>query len=90
MTFFTYSKTNKLIFPWAYFNHTTVCLTERKGEDQDFFLLSFLDDTFSPVEREKISCADKDLKLGAKLKVKTCHGAKVYMGHLLNFGKYPS
>jgi len=61
-----------LIFSWAYFNHTTVCLTVKKGEDQDFFLFSFPDDdTFSLVEREKISSADEDLKLGAKLKVKT-------------------
>ena len=57
----------------------------------EIFSFSFLDDdTFSLVERKKISCADEDLTLRAKLKVKTCHGTKVYMGHLLNFGKYPS
>ena len=86
LAFFTYSKTNKLIFFWANFNHTTVCLTEKNGEDRDFFLFSFPDDnTFSLVQRKQISCTDEDIKLGAKLKVKT--RTKVYMGYLLNFGK---
>ena len=86
LAFFIYSKTNKLIFSCANFNHTTVCLTEINGEDRDFFLFSFPDDnTFSLVQRKQISCTDEDIKLGAKLKVKT--GAKVYMGYLLNFGK---
>ena len=50
------------------------------------FLFSFPDDnTFSLVQRKQISCTDEDIKLGAKLKVKT--GNKVYMGFLLNFGK---
>ena len=63
-----------------------ICLTEKNGEDRDFFLLSFPDDnTFSLVQRKQISCTDEEIKLGAKLKVKT--GAKVYMGYLLNFGK---
>ena len=86
LAFFIYSKTNKLIFSCANFNHTTVCLTEINGEDRDFFLFSFPDDnTFSLVQRKQISCTDEDIKLGAKLKVKT--RTKVYMGYLLNFGK---
>ena len=64
---------------------------EKRRGSRVFFSFPFLDEnTFTLVKREKISCADEDLKLGAKLKVKTSHGAKVYMGHLLNFGKFPS
>ena len=69
------------------FNYTASCLTENKGQDRDYFLFSFDDNTYSLVERKLISCQDEELKLGAKLKIK--NGAKVFMGHLVNMGKYP-
>ena len=65
---------------------TAICFTDNKEED--YYIISFEDNTYSLLTKKMISCEGAELRLGAKVKVKT--GGKIHMGYLVNFDKQPA